>query len=1386
MHSLFYVILGQCDKAIIAKLESIGEYATRASQGDCLWLLQHVRATMNQFDSGQYPYAALFQARRRFYNLSQGRRTVTEYYHAFKTEYNTIGLLHGWPPPSLELDAGVQPGATGEGDTGLQTAVHQREVATYFILGADKHRFGKLQRDLQDNFARGTNQFPTTPTAAYNLLLTTDAAINASSDADALDDNGGGTGRRHRGGNRNNTHNITGNPGNRPNKQVNPAGHTGLYTSPCFPPGAILLDTGATSSLIRDRDLLTDLSVREPPLTSLTNGGLHSCSQGGIYHGLQQPLLVWYAPDSVGNILALRDVRRLCRVTLDTAVEAVLVVHLPDGSFLRFVEHLDGLYLLVPSVNLTTNPPNYSYSCVSTVADNHAAFTRRELEGADRARQLYRTIGRPSQRQFEAILDRGSILNCPITKADAQCTNIIYGPDLAYLKGKTTDHPTSPHVPTQALSPLPVEIVKYHSNITLCVDFFYVQRLPFIHAISRKVGYRQAVPVPDRTNETMMSFVNKSVSEYTSRGFSVIDTHADKEFECLRGCLGNVSLEICGPDEHVPEVERSIRTMKETMQATAHGLPYRRLPKIMIVELVAMATRCLNGFPKEDGVSEHMSPYSIVTGRSRVDYNKIPLEFGSYVQLLDRSVNTIRSRTIGAIALNPTGNENGAYRFMSLKTGHIITKGPGSWTEVPITDIAIAHVEALAKQEGQPLLQDSNLLVEWRPNQPFDDDDEYDDDYEPSTTGSESDVDLEVDTHIDEELVDLDDETGDHKATSQGLSQESQPAIDPATNDPAQTPLEDAEVSIPYDDELGIEEEDVIRAEEEGVNTEGDEGAAHMENEGAGQVEEGGAIDNMGEDASGTRNNGETAQGSGYNLQPNRSREYSHRFDPQVYNVTNLQVPCATREPVTTTQKMFGFVFTQMTARAGIKKHGQAARDALTAEFAQLDYKGAYEPVHAADLTEPQRRGALRIINLIKEKRDGHLKGRSVADGRSQRAFYTKEETSSPTATPESVLLTALIDAVEDRHVVVTDVTGAYLNADMEDFVLIRLSGEDVDMMCDANPVYADFTTNDNGKKTLFLQLKKALYGCVQSALLWYRLFRDTLQNLGFVLNPYDPCVANANIKGSQCTIVWYVDDNKISHKDATVVTDLVQRIEAKFGHMTKTQGDEHEFLGMKLRFDQKNKSVKVFMQSYINEAIQQSQLDMRRAAATPATKTLFDIDHDAVELGPAEFERFRSVVCKLLYVALHGRPDILLSVVFLASRVSKATVQDQTKLKRLLEYLFGTYDLPLILGADDIHDMKSHTGGVITFGRGGIACKSAKQKVVTKSSTEAELVGASEYLPSTIWVQYFLRAQGFPHHHSYFEQDNQSAMRLERNGRASASQRSRHINIRYFLSPTG
>ena len=134
--------------------------------------------------------------------------------------------------------------------------------------------------------------------------------------------------------------------------------------------------------------------------------------------------------------------------------------------------------------------------------------------------------------------------------------------------------------------------------------------------------------------------------------------------------------------------------------------------------------------------------------------------------------------------------------------------------------------------------------------------------------------------------------------------------------------------------------------------------------------------------------------------------------------------------------------------------------------------------------------------------------------------------------------------------------------------------------------------------------------------------------------------------------------------------------------------------------------------------------------------------------------------------------------------------------MRRILQYLKGTINDCLVIGADVLsklqtwvdasyavhQDMKSHTGGAVSFGRGALLSKSSKQKLNTKSSTEAELVGASDYLPSTIWVKYFMEAQGYQIDTNLYHQDNQSAIRIELNGKKSGGQKSRHIDIRYFF----
>jgi hypothetical protein len=484
-----------------------------------------------------------------------------------------------------------------------------------------------------------------------------------------------------------------------------------------------------------------------------------------------------------------------------------------------------------------------------------------------------------------------------------------------------------------------------------------------------------------------------------------------------------------------------------------------------------------------------------------------------------------------------------------------------------------------------------------------------------------------------------------------------------------------------------------------------------------------------------------------------------------------------------------------MTASAGIKKHGQKAIDAMLKEFCQLDDKSVFTAVDATKLSSTQKFAALRAINLIKEKRDGVLKGRSCADGSSQRSLYTKEQSASPTVSTDALMLSLMVDAKERRDVATADVVGAYLLADMDEYVLLKLSGESVDLMCKVNKKYASFVVIEKGKRVLYLQLLKALYGCVRSALLWYELFSGTLKGMGFELNPYDPCVANKMIEGSQCTIAWYVDDNKISHVKSSVVTTVIAQIEEKFGKMTVTRGNHHVFLGMDIRFTGDG-NVRIGMKEYVKEAISEFGDDVSRPAATPARKNIFEINNDAVLLSASQSEIYHKVVAKLLYVSHRGRPDIQLAVAFMCTRVSCSTMQDWLKLKRLLQYLNRTIDDVLIIGADSLtklmtwvdaaygvhRDMKSHTGGAMSLGRGAVLCKSSKQKLNTKSSTEAELVGASDYLPNTIWAKMFLESQGHSVQENYFFQDNQSAMKLEVNGRASCGQKSRHIDIRYFF----
>jgi hypothetical protein len=474
-----------------------------------------------------------------------------------------------------------------------------------------------------------------------------------------------------------------------------------------------------------------------------------------------------------------------------------------------------------------------------------------------------------------------------------------------------------------------------------------------------------------------------------------------------------------------------------------------------------------------------------------------------------------------------------------------------------------------------------------------------------------------------------------------------------------------------------------------------------------------------------------------------------------------------------------------MGAKVGVKKHGDKATEAIVSECKQLDDKKAFKPRHQNELTKLQLKQVLLAITLVKEKRNGKLKGRTVADGRGQREHISRDDATSPTASIEALMISIAVDTKERRHVATADVKGAHLHADMDETVIMLFKGDVVDCMAQANPEkHGPYVhTTKKGKKLLCVELLKALHGCIKSASLWHKLFTSTLQKMGFALNPCDQCVTNKMIDGKQCTMCWFFDDLKISHMKLQVIKDIISVIKERCGKMAVTHGNKHTCVGMDIKHVPEKGEAEILMIEHLNVAIEAFPEDCSKPVKTPAALHAFEANKNCPKLKERDRKNLlHSVVAKQK-----------VQIAFLTSRVTKADEDDWKKLKRLLQHVHCTINMPLTLSIDDMssfktwadvaralhNDMRSHTGGAIMAGKGLLHGKSSKQRTNVKSSTAAETVGASNFLLQTIWARNFVEAQCYKITNNDFFQDNMSAMKMEKNG---IEQWSRHINIRCFF----
>ena len=1177
---------------------------------------------------------------------------------------------------------------------------------------------------------------------------------------------------------------------------------TGVYASPRSDrlKSKIAMDSASAVCMGTSEELCTGIQDSDEHLYLSTNTGMGSTTQKAYFKDkrLEGYNKIWYKSDgqisvySLGNLVAAG-----IRVFFDSSVENAFTAYFPNGP-VRFVHDPESnLYLIEDEEEAVKNQVEMCF--VETVADNAKWYTPRQFDLAKRARKLMHSLGCPTVQDLKNIIKMNSIQNNPVTVDDVNLSEKIFGPDIASLKGKTVRKKPAPF--RKDTVEIPPELKEHQNDVDLCFDLLFVNQEPFLTTVSKRLLYRTASPVDDKKSKTLIESMDKVLRIYKRGGFNVKYFYCDQEFKQLCDHFDrdpyNIVSDLVNSQQHQPEAERNNRVIQERIRAIMNVIPFN-LPRIMIKYLVMEAARKLNFFPPKGGVSKYFSPREIVV-QQKLDYSKhCSIPIFSYVQAHDEPnpLNTPDPRTLNCIYLRPTDTAQGGHEVFDLMTGAAITRR--MCTVIPITQAVIDTVNAFAKRDGMDKLRvttktgqvlwDSSWtagvdyeVVDEDDNNDEDDDNDNDDDSVPE---------LEERDDDDSDSEDEDDEQDDDEDSS---------TADPVDEDELADIMDsDANNNNQVQNDQGPAQDDHNE-----VEITDDDGGEHTEH----------PQDNI------RRSTRASVPPRVMNIKSTKGKTYSSNAQQTTSSSETMQYSKEQARVIATVMQTITdrlekkrkikhgkqFVVTY-SLKKGIAKFGQRGKDATMKEMRQLHDRDCWYPVKKSDLNKTEYKRALESLIFLVEKRDGTIKARHCANGSTQRDYLSREDVSSPTVSTDATLLTATIEAEEERHVAAFDIPNAFIQTEVErtdkdgNRTIMVIRGVLVDILCEMDPTYKDYVEEHNGHKALYVHITKAIYGLLASAMLFYNKFSSDLKSFGFEINPYDPCVANKMVNGKQLTVCWHVDDLKASHKDRKVLQEFYLWLKQQYGSIGEVKCQEGpiiDYLGMKLDYSVKGQ-VTVDMVDYVEDMVKsfpQDELDGPEVA-TPWTESLFKVNESSPPLVPEKKELFHTFSAKGLFACKRARPDISPAIAYTSTRVRNPNEDDWRKLVRMMKFLKQTSKDRLTLKADGSHnlyhyvdasfavhpDFRSHTGAVTTLGRGAVMTGSNKQGLNTRSSTDAEHVGADERIGPAIWSKHFLEAQGYHINENEMFQDNESAVKLETNGMKSAGKRSRHLNIRLFF----
>jgi hypothetical protein len=303
---------------------------------------------------------------------------------------------------------------------------------------------------------------------------------------------------------------------------------------------------------------------------------------------------------------------------------------------------------------------------------------------------------------------------------------------------------------------------------------------------------------------------------------------------------------------------------------------------------------------------------------------------------------------------------------------------------------------------------------------------------------------------------------------------------------------------------------------------------------------------------------------------------------------------------------------------------------------------------------------------------------------------------------------------------------------------------------------------------------------------LWYNTIRGFLLRNGFIENERDACVFNKETNDVQVTAELYVDDIMCTCKDEQIIDEFYRMLVDEYKDVSKKEGNEISYLGMVIEIG--TNSIKLSMEKYIRDMLEEYSEQDLRVYKTPATGLLFERDESAQR---GEEKKFHTIVAKLLYLCQRARPNIMLPVLYLCTRVQAPTTFDYDKLERVLGYLKGSIKSKRVLDGSKFtgvtayidaafscyDDGKGRSGAALMLGNTCVGAFSSKQVMTAKNSTIAEVIGLSDKIEDVEDLDAFLKSQGIDTEPPTIYQDNTSAIQLVVYG--GGKQTNRHVRAR-------